>query len=119
MKSSIGERIRKLRVIRNLSQENIANELNLSTAAYSNIERDVTDITVSRLKLIAKILDVNPNHFFDDTNYQVSELISQNNPEPSEMKIVLQELSLLKTTIQKLETEVSEMKTKQVKKSRK
>ena len=60
MKSTIGERIRVLRLIRSLSQENMANELDISVASYSNIERDVTDLTVTRLLKIAKILSVNP-----------------------------------------------------------
>lgn len=58
MKSTIGERIRILRAIKSLSQENMANELDISVASYSNIERDVTDLTVSRLLKIAKILGI-------------------------------------------------------------
>jgi transcriptional regulator with XRE-family HTH domain len=115
MKSSLGERIRKLRVIRNLSQENMANELNLSTAAYSNIERDVTDLTVSRLVHIAKVLDINPIQFFDDVNYQVAEIISKNNESNSDIKKVLDELSQLKLNMQKMESELQELKKKQSK----
>lgn len=57
MKEEIAERIRMARLSRGLSQENVAVELKLTTAAYSNIERGVTDITVSRLAQIAGILD--------------------------------------------------------------
>ncbi len=41
-----------------MSQQNIADELNLTVASYSNIECGVTDITITRLFEIAKILDV-------------------------------------------------------------
>jgi len=57
-----------LRISRELSQENMAGELKLSTGAYSNIERGITDLTITRLYRIAEILDTNvfdlldPNH---------------------------------------------------------
>lgn len=60
MDKTIGERIRILRVSKSLSQENIANELNLSVSAYSNIERGKTEISVSRLYHISKILKTTP-----------------------------------------------------------
>jgi transcriptional regulator with XRE-family HTH domain len=48
-----------------LSQQNIADELNLTVASYSNIERGVTDITITRLFEIAKILDVKIDYLLD------------------------------------------------------
>lgn len=47
------------RLAKGLSQQNVAVELDLTTAAYSNIERGVTDITVTRLHEISRILDKN------------------------------------------------------------
>ena len=60
MKEEIAIRIRMARLTKSLSQENVATELGLTNAAYSNIERGVTDITVSRLFQIATILDKDP-----------------------------------------------------------
>lgn len=60
MKEEIAIRIRMARLTKSLSQENVATELGLTNAAYSNIERGVTDITVSRLFQIAAILDKDP-----------------------------------------------------------
>lgn len=57
MKEEIGIRIRMARLYKGLSQENVATELGLTNAAYSNIERGVTDITVTRLFQISRILD--------------------------------------------------------------
>lgn len=48
-----------------MSQQNIADELNLTVASYSNIERGVTDITITRLFEIAKILDVKIDYLLD------------------------------------------------------
>ena len=55
MKNEVSERIRILRLSKNLSQQNLADELDITVAAYSNIERGKADITVTRLYKIAKI----------------------------------------------------------------
>ena len=54
----IGEKIRKIRNLKGLSQENMAGMLNLSLVSYGNIERCKTKLTPSRLQEIARILDV-------------------------------------------------------------
>lgn len=48
-----------MRELRNFTQALIAEELNLSLGGYGKIERDEIDITVIKLKQIAKILGVN------------------------------------------------------------
>jgi XRE family transcriptional regulator, regulator of sulfur utilization len=60
MKASLTETIRLHRLRRGLSQENMADLLNLSTTAYGDIERGKTDLTVSRLLQIADLLEVPP-----------------------------------------------------------
>lgn len=52
----IGERIRQLRQQKGFSQENMADQLNISTTAYGDIERGKTDVTLSRLHQIASVL---------------------------------------------------------------
>lgn len=52
----IGERIRQLRQQKGFSQENMADQLNISTTAYGDIERGKTDVTLSRLYKIAEVL---------------------------------------------------------------
>ena len=54
----IGEKIRALRDLKNLSQANMASMLGLSELAYGKIERDHTDIKLSRLEQIAKVLSI-------------------------------------------------------------
>lgn len=74
MKQKLSERIRLLRLSKNLSQQNMADELGLTVAAYSNIERGVTDITVSRLFQISDILGVTASSLIDQSKtYQISE----------------------------------------------
>jgi transcriptional regulator with XRE-family HTH domain len=57
---AVGEKIRIQRVIKNYTQEYMAFMLDISQAAYSNIERDTTEITLVRLYEIAEILEVSP-----------------------------------------------------------
>jgi transcriptional regulator with XRE-family HTH domain len=44
----------------------MAGELNISTSAYSKIERGITDTSVNRLAAIAKILEVEVIYFFQE-----------------------------------------------------
>jgi len=61
---SIGQHIRKIRQSKDLSQENMADELGISKGAYSKMERGITDIPLSRLLSIAKVLEVEVSEFF-------------------------------------------------------
>ena len=54
----LGENIKKLRELKNYTQQYIADELGISLSGYGKIERDQTEITLSRLLEIAKILDI-------------------------------------------------------------
>lgn len=56
----IGSNLRNLRELKNISQEFIAIKLELSIKSYSNIENNVTKITLERLTQICEILEINP-----------------------------------------------------------
>lgn len=58
MTSNLSEKIRQIRLQKGLSQENMADMLGLSTTAYGDIERGRTELSVSRLENVAKLLDV-------------------------------------------------------------
>jgi len=58
--NEIGELIRIQRVIKGYSQEYIANQLDMSQSAYSNMERGNTEVSAKRLCEIADILEVPP-----------------------------------------------------------
>lgn len=60
----IGERIRKFRIIKGLSQENLASDLGISTNAYGKYERGQTDINITRLAEICKIFNISLVDFF-------------------------------------------------------
>lgn len=52
------EKIRFIREKQNLTQEQMANELGLSTNGYANLERGETRLSVDRLEQIANIFGV-------------------------------------------------------------
>ena len=58
LEKMIGNKIRSLRTLKELSQENVAEMLGISITAYSKIERGETDVQLSRLSQIAKAFEV-------------------------------------------------------------
>ena len=56
--SQVGQKIKKLRELRNYTQEHMAKKLELSLNGYGKIEREETELTLNRLTEIAKILEV-------------------------------------------------------------
>lgn len=59
--TTIGEKIRSIRILKGFSQENLAEMLNLSLPAYADIERGKKDVNVKRLEQIADKLGVTLN----------------------------------------------------------
>lgn len=55
---NIGDKIRNIRLVKGFSQENMADMLGISTTAYGDIERNKTELTISRATEIAKVLGV-------------------------------------------------------------
>lgn len=68
----IGERIRKLRTFKDMSQENMAEALGMSQTGYAKIERNEVDINVTKLERIAEVLGINISDLFDDDKYSVN-----------------------------------------------
>jgi len=58
------EKIKILRHKKGWSQEQAAHQLGISVNGYGNIERGETDITLSRLKKIAEVFDVDLGELF-------------------------------------------------------
>lgn len=58
MSAETGLRIKRVREYRNYTQQYMADILQLSQNAYCKIENGATKLTIDRLEIIAKILDV-------------------------------------------------------------
>ena len=64
----IGERIRNLRQLSNLTQEELAERANLTKGFISQIERDLTSISLDSLVQILEALDENISDFFREAS---------------------------------------------------
>lgn len=56
----LGQKIKKLRELRNLTQAHVADELGLTQSAYSKMELGESEITYSRLEKISSVLGMRP-----------------------------------------------------------
>lgn len=55
---SINERIKKLRLDRNLTQEEFGAQIGLSKSGISNIEKGIRSVTTRHIKLISKVFGI-------------------------------------------------------------
>lgn len=60
----IGERIKKIREARGLSQKEIATMIKMDQSQYSKLEKDKTDPSVSTLAKVAKALGIQLSELF-------------------------------------------------------
>lgn len=68
---TLGEKIRKIRELKNFKQEHMADQLGISVNSYGKLERGETEIGYERLEQIAKALDVSVQDIlsFDEKNF--------------------------------------------------
>jgi transcriptional regulator with XRE-family HTH domain len=70
MLMKIGSNIKEIREVeKNYKRSYVAQKLGITSRAYSNIENDITDITLRRLEEIAEILEFSPLYIL---NYKIS-----------------------------------------------
>jgi transcriptional regulator with XRE-family HTH domain len=62
----LGRKIKKLRDLKNYTQEYMANQLNISQNSYSRIESENVKVTAERLKAIAQLLEVPSEYLISD-----------------------------------------------------
>ncbi|MFD1819391.1 helix-turn-helix domain-containing protein [Pseudarcicella hirudinis] len=91
---TIGEKIRQLRLLKGLSQENMADMLNLSTTAYGDIERNKTDLTINRARQIAGIMEVSLSELLETETFPQKAIIQ--NPVISKSEEISADLEKLR-----------------------
>ena len=110
----VAHKIKKLRELKNLTQEYMADELGITQGAYSKIENGETDLNLSKLDKIAEILGVSAKEIinFDEQmvfnvmhNQTGNGLVINQNPLPDEMKRLYEEqITLLKAEVAHLKS---------------
>ena len=64
----VGQRLRKARLDKEMTQENLAEKLDVSVAFLSRIERGLSHINLKRLSQICSILDVSEGYILNGTS---------------------------------------------------
>jgi len=64
MNPTIYINIKKIRELKNLTREYVADEINMSTSGYGKIERGEVDLTLSKLDKIARVFNVSVDFIF-------------------------------------------------------
>mgnify|MGYP001451805307 CR=1 FL=1 len=77
IKKRIGENIKSIRQRLNIEVKQLCSELEISPSAYSNIERGVTDINISRLLQLAEYFSVHYSQILSVDNTSVFQFTLQ------------------------------------------
>ena len=77
MISSIGARIKELRKIKNMSQEELANELTVSRQTISKWESDIVSPDINNIEMISKFFEVSTDYIINGKENKTS--TKQNN----------------------------------------
>lgn len=127
---TLTDKIRAFRTIKNLSQENMAQMIGISSTAYAKLERGETEMSYTRLEQVAQVLDVRvtdlinfgENGFFYLNNGSPNGIVVNNSSkEATELLIELQKLRAEKEgfikEIEHLNTIVTLLKDKESKRT--
>ncbi|WP_258543369.1 helix-turn-helix domain-containing protein [Parvicella tangerina] len=108
----VGERIKKYRNMRNITQEEIASNLDISQRAYSKIENNEVQIKLDRLQKIADLLDVDARLLLPEGNNQHFEKVtySQISCDKVVNQISKKEQELYGAIIERQQTEIEYLK---------
>lgn len=114
----IGYKIKNIRELKNLTQEYMAEKLDISQAAYSKLEKGTTKISQDKLEKIAEVLEINPNDITNFDNQKVlnsyNNSIIGNNSNYNDVKIIRQlyedKIALLEKLLNNAEEEIERLK---------
>lgn len=84
---SVHEKIRLIRETKGLTQEQLAEKLDMSPSAYGDIERGDSDIKLSRLEKIAESLEIKLSELFELNEKGSLNVITFNNDNKSKVYI--------------------------------
>ena len=96
----INEKVKKVRDLSNLTQEELASQLNMSTNGYAKIEQGKTRLNIPMLERITAILGINLTELLNINDKNLVCLISENSQNSSnyyanETTIELEKLQLI------------------------
>lgn len=108
---NLGQKIKKLRELKNLTQEFVASEIGMNQGSYCKIESGATDIPFSKLVQIASILGLQPEDIISFNEKMVFNIM--HNKKASGLtinQVSLNEKKLYEEYIQTLKSEITYLK---------
>jgi transcriptional regulator with XRE-family HTH domain len=99
--------MKRIRLLKGYSQENVAYDLGISKGAYSKIENGQTNIPLKRLYDIAKVLEVDIIEFFKPSSFE-----SNTKETPKDYGFATKgDIEEIRKMIQELSKEITSIKT--------
>jgi transcriptional regulator with XRE-family HTH domain len=108
----IGNKIKKVRELRNFTQEYMAQKLSITQESYSRIEADKANLTIQRLDKISEVLGVSvfelmsfneKNVFFNASETQTNTSIGIFQENQTEKKLYEQLIETLKNQLERVQ----------------
>jgi transcriptional regulator with XRE-family HTH domain len=97
----IGQKIKKIRELRNLTQEYLANQIGMRQESYSKIETNRHSVTMEKLEKIAETLGMNVQDLINFDEQRVLFNIQNNNQQDAQIGY-FQEVETLKALYDKM-----------------
>jgi len=101
----LGQRIKNARLATGLTQEQLAEKINLSSGHCAHVERGTTKVSLSALVNIANALNTTPDKLLIDNNYNATpHLLAEaqelfEDCDPDEVYVILQAAAAIKKSI--------------------
>ena len=101
----LGKRIKAARLAAGLTQEQLAERINLSSGHCAHVERGTTKVSLSALVEIANALNTTPDKLLMDNNYQATPHLMEEaqalfeDCDPDEIYVILQAAAAIKKSI--------------------
>jgi len=105
----VGQKVKKLRELKNYTQEYMAAQLEMSVGNYSKIERDEIPLTLERLQKISEVLSVNYLDLLNFDEKQVFNFINQSNSQPYSQGYFHQQYNYPPQVIEELTKRIEEL----------
>ncbi len=111
----IGNKIKKIRELKNYTQEYMADRLGINQSGYSRIENDTSDITLSQIDKLSEIFNIKVDDLlnfdekfvFNNSNFNTFFGNYYNEMNEKEKELHQRELELHLKTIKLLEDKIS------------
>ena len=105
-RNKVGKNIRQFRVLKGLSQENVADEIGMTHGNFGKIERGEIDVNATILQKISQVLNVPVSELFEFK----SKVLLLKEPNIKYGHVSKEDINSLLKAIQKLGTEIEQLK---------